>query len=408
MEAILIGIYAFFVWLIFIKLKWLPWNIMTQVIVAIIPIVGLTVLILLLNVYAPSSSDVRVFKYTVPIVSQVRGRVIEVPVEEGNRPVKKGDVLFKIDPTPYQLTVNQLAAQLADAKAQQRALDESLKQAKGKVVESSKGIDQAAARGREVQARLQLATLRVQQNRELASTGAGSKFDLEKSEADLKELQAQLDSARDVEAQARAAEVQARSSQEQVQHKLSAQVDGGEQAQVATVRAQLENARWELEQTVVRSPCDCYVINLQLRPGAFVAGMPLNAVMTLVEVEGHVVALFYQNELHQIRPGDEAEFSLQTNPGKIVKAKVDSVIWATGAGQMPASGTIPMTGVLAAPANRFAVKFDVEDKDRALFLAPGAAGQAAIYTQHFEAIQILRKVILRVGAKLNYLILKLH
>jgi len=408
MEAILLGIYAFFVWLIFIKFKWLPWNIMTQVIVAIIPIVGLTVLILLLNVYAPSSSDVRVYKYTVPIVSQIRGRVIEVPVEEGNRLVKKGDVLFKIDPTPHQLAVNQLEAQLADAQAQQRELDESLKQAKGKVVESSKAIDQASARVREVQARLQLASLRVQQNRELSATGAGSKFELEQSEADLKELQAQLDSARGVEAQARAAEVQSRSSQEQVQQKLSAKVEGGEFAQVATVRAQLENASWELDQTVVRSPCDCYVINLQLRPGAFVAGIPFNAVMTLVEVEGQVVALFQQNELHQVQPGDEAEFSLNTTPGKIIKAKVDSVIWATGTGQLPASGTVPMTGVLTAPANRFAVKFDIAERDRAAFLAPGAAGDAAIYTQHLGAIHILRKVILRVGAKLNYIIPKLH
>jgi len=406
MEAILLGIYAFFVWLIFIKFKWLPWNIMTQVIVAIIPIVGLTVLILLLNVYAPSSSDVRVYKYTVPIVSQIRGRVIEVPVEEGNRLVKKGDVLFKIDPTPHQLAVNQLEAQLADAQAQQRELDESLKQAKGKVVESSKAIDQASARVREVQARLQLASLRVQQNRELSATGAGSKFELEQSEADLKELQAQLDSARGVEAQA--AEVQSRSSQEQVQQKLSAKVEGGEFAQVATVRAQLENARWELDQTVVRSPCDCYVINLQLRPGAFVAGIPFNAVMTLVEVEGQVVALFQQNELHQVQPGDEAEFSLNTTPGKIIKAKVDSIIWATGTGQLPASGTVPMTGVLTAPANRFAVKFDIAERDRAAFLAPGAAGDAAIYTQHLGAIHILRKVILRVGAKLNYIIPKLH
>jgi len=40
MEAILIGIYAFFVWLIFIKFKWLPWNTKSQVIVVIIPIVA--------------------------------------------------------------------------------------------------------------------------------------------------------------------------------------------------------------------------------------------------------------------------------------------------------------------------------------------------------------------------------
>ena len=46
MEAILLGIYAFFVWLIFIKFKWLPWNTATQVTVVIIPIVALTALIL--------------------------------------------------------------------------------------------------------------------------------------------------------------------------------------------------------------------------------------------------------------------------------------------------------------------------------------------------------------------------
>jgi multidrug resistance efflux pump len=407
MEAILLGIYGFFVWLIFIKLKWLPWNIKSQVIVVIIPIVGLTVLVLLLNIFAPSSSDVRVFKYTVPIVSQVRGRVIEVPVTEGNRPVKKGDVLFRIDPTPYQLTVNQLQAQLANAEAQQRQLDESLNVSKAKVVEATKGIDQANAKIGEVQAKMQLATLRVRQNRELATTGAGSKFELESSEADVRQLEAQLASARGGEAQARASLVQARASEQEVRQKMSANVEG-EFAAVATVRAQLDNARWELEQTAVRSPCDCYVINLQLRPGAFVAGLPLNAVMSLVEVDGQVVALFHQNELHQVQPGDEAEFSLKTNPGKIIKAKVDSVIWATGAGQMPASGTVPMTGVLGAPPNRFAVKFDVAERDRPLFLAPGAAGDAAIYTQHLAAIHIIRKVILRVGAKLNYIVPKLH
>ena len=62
-------------------------------------------LLLLLNIFAPTTTDVRVVKYVVPVVSQVRGRVIEVPVEN-NRPVKKGDVLFRIDPTPYQNEVN--------------------------------------------------------------------------------------------------------------------------------------------------------------------------------------------------------------------------------------------------------------------------------------------------------------
>ena len=314
MELLLLGIYSFFVWLIFIKLKWLPWNTATQVIVVIIPVVGMAALILLLNIFAPSSSDVRVYKYTIPIVSQVKGRVLEVPVVEGNVLVKKGDVLFRIDPTPYQLDVNTLEAQLANAQGQQRELEESLKGAKGKVVEARSAITQAESNAGAVSARLALSRKRVEQYRELAATGAGNRFDLERAEADVKEQEGQLEAARSVEAQARAGVVQATASEQQVQQKLGAKVNG-EYAQVAQIRAQLENAKWLLGETTTRSPCDCYVINLQLRPGAFVAGIPLNAVMTLVEAEGQVVAMYNQNELHQVAPGNEAEFALKTHPG---------------------------------------------------------------------------------------------
>jgi multidrug resistance efflux pump len=407
MEVLLLGIYSFFVWLIFIKFKWLPWNIYSQVTVVVIPIVALTALILSLNVVAPSSPDVRVFRFTVPIVSQVRGRVIEVPIEEGNVLVKKGDVLFRIDPTPYQLQVNTLQAQLATAVAQQKELQESLKGAQAKVSETTSGIAQAAAKTGEVNARLDLARKRVAQYRELVATGAGSKFDLEQAETSVGELTGQLEAARQAEAQARAGEAQAVSGREQVQQKLGAKVEG-EYAQVAQIRAQLESAKWDLDQTTTRSPCDCYVINLQLRPGGFVAALPVAPVMTLVEATGTVGALYRQNELWQVAPGNEAEFALDTYPGRIIKARVNSIVWATGAGQLQATGTIPMTGVLTAPPQRFAVKFDVADKDKDLFLAAGAAGDAAIYTDHAEFLHVIRKVIIRVGSYMNYLILKLH
>ncbi len=407
MELLLVGIYSFFVWLIFIKFKWLPWNTTSQVIVVIIPIVGIAALILLLNIYAPSSADVRVYKFTIPVVSQVKGRVLEVPVEEGNRLVKKGDVLFRIDPLPYQLDVNVLEAQLANAEASQRELEASAAGAKAKVSESRSAIAQATGRVKEVEAKLALARLRVDQNRELVGSGAGDQFALDQAESDVKQLEAQLDSARSVEAQSRAAEIQALASEQQVVQKLGAKVNG-EFAQVAQVRAQLANAKWLLDQTVTRSPCDCYVVNLQLRPGAFVAGIPFNAVMTLVEARGEVIALYNQNELHQVAPGNEVEFALQTLPGQIIKGKVDSVVWAQGQGQLPASGTLPMSGFAAQPPGRFAVKFDIADKDKDLFLAAGAVGNAAIYTEHAEKIHIVRKVIVRVGSYTNYLILKLH
>jgi multidrug resistance efflux pump len=393
MEVLLLGIYSFFVWLIFIKLKWLPWNTGTQVTVVIIPIVGLAATILLLNIFAPSSSDVRVYKYTVPIVSQVRGRVIEVPVEEGNRLVKKGEVLFRIDPTPYQLEVDTLEAQLVGSRGSQRELLEQEKGARAKIAESQ---DRAG----EIAARLELTRRRIQQYRELVATGAGSKFDLERAETDALEQQGQLDAARNAEAQARA-------SLGQIQQKLNATFKG-EVSQVAQTRAQLENARWLLDQTTTRSPCDCYVVNLQLRPGGFVAGLPVNPVMTLVEAGGQVVAFYNQNELHQVAPGNDVEFALKTMPGRIVKGKVDSVVWAQGQGQLQPSGTLPTAGPMAMPPGRYAVKFDIAERDREMFLAAGAAGDAAIYTDHLHAVHIIRKVIVRVGSYLNYLILKLH
>src|SRR4029078_11149871 len=111
MEIILLGIYSLFVWLIFIKFKWLPWTTPWKVAVVIFPVVAIAAMLLILNIYAPTTGDVRVVKYIVPVVSQVRGRVVEGPVEN-NRPVKKGDVLFAIDPTPYQNEVHSLEARL--------------------------------------------------------------------------------------------------------------------------------------------------------------------------------------------------------------------------------------------------------------------------------------------------------
>jgi len=393
MEVILLGIYSFFVWLVFFKFKWLPWNTTSQVTVAIIPIVGLTILILTLNVVAPSSGDVRVYKYTVPIVSQVRGRVIEVAVEEGNRLVKKNDVLFRIDPKPYELDVKNLEAQLVGMKGTQRELVEQADAARAKIQES-------ASKGREISARLDLSRKRITQYRELLAAGAGSRFDLEQAQAEALEQQGQLDAARN-------AEVGAEANLRQIQQRLGATVKG-EFSQVAQVRAQLENAQWLLDQTTTRSPCECYVVNLQLRPGGFVGQVAMSQVMTLVEAGGQVVAFYNQNELHQVEPGNEVEFAVKTMPGKIIKGKVDSVIWAQGQGQLPVSGTIPTAGLIAMPPGRYAVKFNIAERDREEFLAAGAAGDAAIYTDHLHAVHIIRKVIIRVGSYLNYLILKLH
>ena len=406
MEVLLLAIYSAIVWFVFIKMKWLPWNTGTQVTVVIIPIVALTAMILTLNVVAPSSADVRVIKYVVNVVPQVRGRVIEVPVEP-NRLVKKDEVLFRIDPTPYQLTVRSLEAQLANGVASSKELDEQLAAAVGKVGEAKSATRQAEAKLPEVQTKLDFARLRVRQNRELVATGAGDRFTLEQAEADVKQLEAQLDAARSVVAQARSAEVQTSANERQIRQRMAGKFEN-EYAPVAQVRAQLENAKWELSQTTVYAPASGYAINVQLRPGSFTAAFPITPAITFVEETYQVIALFGQNELRLVEPGDEAEFTLNAHPGRIIKATVDSIVWAQGQGQIANSTQLPTTGYGPMPAGRFPVKLKVAEKDADLFLPAGAIGQGAIYTDHIAAIQIVRKVIIRVGAKLDYLILKLH
>jgi multidrug resistance efflux pump len=417
MEILLLGIYSFFVWLIFIKLKLLPWTTPWKVGVAIFPIVCIAILLLLLNIVAPTTADLRVVNYVVPVVSQVRGRVIEVPVEN-NRPVKKGDVLFRIDPTPYQNDVNALEARLASDEAKVGAEREKLLETEAKLTDAQaterqlrEQLNQATGQVAALNASLDLSTKRVVQNAELVKTGAGNRFDLEQSQTSVNELTGQL-------AAARAAEQQVREKLDgrvrgdlaavaQVKAQVAtarAQV-GVAEAQVANTRAELETARWNLAQTVVRAPGNGTMVNVMLRPGFFVAGMPFNEVMTFVDNEYQVFALFGQNELHEVKAGDEAEITLDTYPGRVIKAHVDSIIWAQAQGQVEASGDLPRT-TFVAPPGRFPVKLIVSDKDKDLFLAAGARGATAIYTEHLVLVHIIRKVLLRIESYLDYIIIK--
>src|SRR5262249_50435675 len=254
---------------------------------------------------------------------------------------------------------------------------------------------------------------RVKQNTELVKTGAGPRFDLEQAQTNVDELTAQL--------------AAARANEQQVKEKLDGRVNGElstiaqtraqiataraqvqvSQAHVETTRAQLANARWELDQTVVRAPANGTMVNVMLRPGFFVAGMPFNEVMTLVDDEYQIFALYGQNELHQVEPHNEAEITLDTYPGRVIKAHVDSVIWAQSQGQIEASGELPRTALpFVPPPGRFPAKLLVAKHDQTLFLAAGARGSAAIYTEHLKMVHIIRKVLLRVASYLDYIIIK--
>ena len=183
MEIILLIIYSIIVWFIFFKKKWLPWNITSQVIVVTIPIVALTIIILFMNIVAPSASEVRAKNYVIPIVPRVTGQVTEVPIEP-NRPIKKGDVLFKIDPVPFE------AAREAAAEATLHGLKDQLNNATAKKAALTPRID--------------LAKKRVEQFTALAATGAGKRADLEQAQSDLGNLESEFLAADATESQAKA------------------------------------------------------------------------------------------------------------------------------------------------------------------------------------------------------------
>jgi multidrug resistance efflux pump len=404
MEALLLGIYAFFVWLIFFKFKLLPWNMTVAVIVVTIPIIGLAALLLLLNVYAPSALDVQVMKYVVQVLPRVTGRVTEVPVEP-NRLVKKGDVLFKVDPRPFQYEVDRLQAVLASTQAGLGAQREDLRAAEAMIDVSLNRVTSIESSIEAARAKMKLSELRAGQTRELAKQGAGDAFEAERWETDLAQQRADLAALIPQLAAAQQEVTANRARAAGIREKLGAR-SGGEQADVAQIRAQLEDAQWRLSETTAYAPADGHVINLQLRPGSTASQLPLNPVMSFVEEDEVILAMFWQNELHEVEPGNEAELALSTYPGKIIKAKVDSIIWAQGQGQLPLTGTLPQTGAVPAPEGRFAVKLVLADRDKDLFLAAGARGTGAIYTNHFTPIHLIRKVLLRVNSYLNWVIVK--
>jgi multidrug resistance efflux pump len=111
MIAFLSLCYCGLLWLIFFKLKLLPWTRGSQIASAGIGIAAILVLVFSMNIFQPFSQDVRVYQRVIQIVPRVTGRVTEVAVRS-HEVVKEKDVLFRIDPEPYQFNVDRLEADL--------------------------------------------------------------------------------------------------------------------------------------------------------------------------------------------------------------------------------------------------------------------------------------------------------
>lgn len=141
MEILLILIYAAICIAIF-KIFRIPVNKWTLPTAALGGILMIGFILLVMNYNHPFSANARIYFATTPIMPDVKGRVIDVPVES-NAPLKQGDVLFRIDPKPYQFEVDKRRAALSEAEQNVAQLKAGFESAQASVDEATAQRDRA-------------------------------------------------------------------------------------------------------------------------------------------------------------------------------------------------------------------------------------------------------------------------
>lgn len=430
MIELILGTYGLLCWLLFKKFKVVPVNTYTIFTAILGGVVILLILFVLLSVFHPASHDGRMYSVVVQITPNVRGLVVEVPVEP-NKPLKTGDVLFRIDPRPYQIEVDRLRAALAGKNVefaqlgeQMAAAEAATRQARASLLVSESEFDRQARENYEraesqvqqVKERRDLAKVELDRSTKLAETGAGTQIELDRDTARLASANEELAQA---EASARIASeklktgssslesvreqvARAEAAERQVRLQLHAKEDGVN-PEVREMMAQLDFKRWELDQTVVRAPCNGYVPTVVLRPGQMAVPMPLKPLMMfIVGEQPSLVASFPQKVISEIKPGLDAEAAFKAYPGRSFKIKVRRLLTAVSEGELNASGEL-LTTTSASAKGHIPVVFDYGEDVAALQLPIGAQASIAIYTERVHALSIVRKIILRMKSWENYL-----
>jgi RND family efflux transporter MFP subunit len=172
------------------------------------------------------------------------------------------------------------------------------------------------------------------------------------------------------------------------------------EAEVAQLRAQLESAKWSLDKTTVRAPADGYVTNLALRKGARVTAQ--SPVMAFIDTSETIFGVeIPQIYARYIEVGQPVEITFKPFPGEVFTGRVETVLQAIATGQSQPGGlAIAPTEIQAAP---FVVRVKLDDQEIARRLPAGSTGLAAIFTDRVAASHVIRKVVLRQTAILNYI-----
>jgi multidrug resistance efflux pump len=368
--------YALAVWLVFFKFKWMQFNIVWGIVSVSVGLHLLLIFLIGLRFVTPYATEAKVVQHTIQLIPRLTEPTLVTDVlVEPNVPVKKGTPLFQFDRRPYEFKVRQLEASLAQAKQDVKVMQAD--------------VEAAAAKVKKLQADLVFARYQAELSTGLAAKGAGPEEDAQKwtaqvaaSEAAIKEAQADLSRAT---------------------LKYQSQVDGVNTT-VAATQAELDLARYYLDNTTMVAPEDGYIINLQVRPGMVAGEVRFGAIASFICDDGrYLLANFFQENLKYVKPGQPIEAAIDLYPGQIFTGKVEAIWRGSGSGQYLPSGSLPQFNYVPAetPQGQFAVAIRL-DGDPSQFPI-GTQGRAAIYTDTSSGFAVLRKIGIRTYSWFNWL-----
>jgi multidrug resistance efflux pump len=326
----------------------------------------------------PYTSQATVDTFLVQIAPQVSGQVTEVGAVD-NREVKKGQVLFRIDPLPFEIALRSAQANLAVATQNAEASAAEVSVADAQLRRSK--VDLAASQ------QLGKIVLDLSAKRALSETMAiRARADIAKTRAEISRAEAEVERAR-----IRQGEL------------------GDANAQVRQALAAVEQAKLDLHNSTVLAPADGAITNLRLSAGQFASrGQPVLSFMA--DGPRWLTAAMRENQLGNIGPGDRALVVFDDRPGEVFPARVESVGWGIAQGGEAPTGQLPTVdapkGWLREP-QRFPVRIVVDaPTDASKKLAPGRSGAQAnvvVLTRETSVMNPLARLWIRLISLLSYL-----
>ncbi len=334
------------------------WTVTTSVVGGILLVGAIFITMAYFHPYTPKG---RIFFQTTPIIPQVRGIVTEVPVRN-NKPLKKGDVLFKIDPVPFQSALDRAEAVLDEAEQRLNQYENQVSSAQAEVDKSMAALHLAEVTEKRMKQLLNERTIAQQRYDQVFAKWqeAGQQY--------RKDLAALLEAKSAIATQ---------------------------QAVIAEERAKIVKARFDLECTVVRAPADGHCVQVRLRPGMMAVPLPLKPTMTFINDEEHyLIGMFSQHPLQNLKLGNKAEVIFPALPGRCFSGKVVKIMSAIGEGQLQPSATMMQTNERAIDG-RIPVFIELEQDISVYELPAGCVAGVAVYSEKIAFLAPIRQILLR-------------